>query len=361
MSMNDKTQYNDIPPKRKKRKSSAGYIVAIVLLSLITISSLLVAYQSVKLYKDSLVTETEEEKEIIITYTQDEVDAMIAEAREDAAATATAGYRAELKETAENSNGIVSMLRKMYPEYFVYYNTNHYEFAEIDRTIPQANFLNENIISNEGFLEYKVDGQTQSIKGIDVSKFQGNIDWQKVADSGVKYAIIRLGLRGYETGKIVTDENFHANIQGATDAGIEVGVYFFTQALNPAEAREEAEYVISELQGYNVTYPVVIDVEDLYNEKARSYNQSKESRTECAIAFMDAIEAAGYKPAVYGNLNTFTKLVQVEKLGDYDKWFALYDTSIYFPYEITIWQYSDKGRIDGIEGDVDLNITFPKN
>ena len=172
--------------------------------------------------------------------------------------------------------------------------------------------------------------------------------------------MIRLGLRGYETGKIVSDENFEANIQGALDAGIEVGVYFFTQAVTPAEAREEAEYVLNLIEGYNITYPVAIDVEDLYNERARSYNQSKESRTECAIAFMDAVRTAGYNPAIYGNLHTFTRLVNVEKLGDYDKWFALYDTSIYFPYEISVWQYSDKGRIDGIESDVDLNITFPK-
>ena len=172
--------------------------------------------------------------------------------------------------------------------------------------------------------------------------------------------MIRLGLRGYETGKLVTDENFKANVEGATAAGIDVGVYFFTQAINPAEAREEAEYVLNEIDGYNITYPIAIDVEDLYNDKARSYNQSKESRTECAIAFMDAVKNAGYNPAIYGNLNTFTKLVEVNKLGEYDKWFALYDTQIYFPYEITVWQYSDKGRIDGIEGDVDLNITFPK-
>ncbi len=356
--MSDKSAFNASAPKPKKRRSTAGYVVAIVMLSLITITSLLVAYQSIKLYKDSLPTETEV---VEVTYTQEQVDEMLQIAREEAAETATAGFYAELKDTAENSNGIVSMLRKMYPDYFVYYNTNHYEFVEIDRNLPQANFDNANIIANEGFLEYKVDGETQSIKGIDVSKFQGDIDWEKVAASGVKYAMIRLGLRGYETGKLVMDENFEKNVQGALDNDIEVGVYFFTQAVNPAEAKEEAEYVLAAIEGYNITYPVAIDVEDLYNDKARSYNQSKESRTECAIAFMDAVKAAGYNPAIYGNLNTFTKLVEVNKLGDYDKWFALYDTQIYFPYEISVWQYSDKGSVDGIEGDVDLNITFPRN
>ena len=206
--MNEKQTLNDMP-KKKKRKSSAGYIVAIVMLSLITLSSLFIAYTCIKLYKDSLEVP---EEEPVVTYTESEVEEIVALNREDAAEQAIAGYRAELKETAENSNGIVSMLRKMYPEYFVYYDSNHYEFAEINKDIPQANFQNENIIANEGFLEYKVDGETKSQKGIDVSKFQGDIDWQKVADSGVKYAMIRLGLRGYETGKLVTDENFEANM-----------------------------------------------------------------------------------------------------------------------------------------------------
>ena len=273
--MSDRTQINELQPKKKKKKSVTGFIIAIVFLSLITLASLTVAYQAVNLYKDEV---KKEEEEVIpeVTYTQEEVDEMIKLAREDAAEQATAGFYAELKDTAENSNGIISMLRKMYPEYFVYYNNNHYEFVEIDESLPPANFENENIIASEGFLEYKVDGQTQSVKGIDVSKFQGDIDWQKVADSGVKYAMIRLGLRGYETGKLVTDENFRANVEGATAAGIDVGVYFFTQAINPAEAREEAEYVLNEINGYNITYPVAIDVEDLYNNKARSYNQSKE-------------------------------------------------------------------------------------
>ena len=213
--MSDKSTLNELQPRKKKKKSVIGFVIAIVFLSLITLASLAVAYQSVKLYKDE-VKKNEEAPVAEVTYTKEEVDEMVKLAREDAAEQATAGFYAELKDTAENSNGIVSMLRKMYPEYFVYYNNNHYEFVEIDHTIPQANFENENIIANEGFLEYKVDGETKSVKGIDVSKFQGDIDWQKVADSGVEYAMIRLGLRGYETGKLVTDENFKANVEGAT-------------------------------------------------------------------------------------------------------------------------------------------------
>ena len=160
--MNEKQTLNDMP-KKKKRKSSAGYIVAIVMLSLITLSSLFIAYTCIKLYKDSLEVP---EEEPVVTYTESEVEEIVALNREDAAEQAIAGYRAELKETAENSNGIVSMLRKMYPEYFVYYDSNHYEFAEINKDIPQANFQNENIIANEGFLEYSRGAGNELIKQI---------------------------------------------------------------------------------------------------------------------------------------------------------------------------------------------------
>ena len=357
--MNESLNPNHNTQRPRKKKVSITFIITVVFLSLITLSSLFFAYYCLKLYKDEVNKELSEKQTPTVTYTEEEVDIMLAEARKEAYDSAVGEYREELKYTAENNNGIIKMLRKLYPEYFVFFNKDHYEFVEILDTIPPANFENENIIANDGFLEYKVDGEVLSKKGIDVSKFQGDIDWQKVADSGVDYVMIRTGLRGYETGKLVTDENFIVNVEGATDAGLDVGVYFFTQATNDAEAREEAEYVLELIKDYNITYPIAIDIEDLYNDNARSANQSKESRTDCAITFMETIKAAGYTPAIYGNLNTFTKLVDVNRLGEYKKWFALYDTEIYFPYEIDIWQYSDKGQIDGITGDVDLNITFP--
>lgn len=348
-------------PKKKKKRSATGFVIIILMLCLITMSSLIVAFYSLNLYKKEIdakkdIPETEPE----ITYTQSEVDLLVEAAREEELSLADAKIKAKIKAVAEKNDGVLSALRDLYPEYFVYYENGGYVFKDINPDFKPANFQNECLIGNEGFIDYKVDDEVLSVKGIDVSKFQGDIDWQKVADSGVKYAMIRLGLRGYETGKIVSDENFDANVKGALDAGLEVGVYFFTQAITEAEAREEAEYVIKAIEPYNITFPVAIDVEDLYNDKARSYGQSKESRTSCAKAFMDAINAAGYRGTIYGNLNTFSKLVELDELGDYEKWFAQYDSNIYFPYEITMWQYSDKGTVDGIEGDVDLNITFPK-
>ncbi|MCR4695844.1 MAG: glycoside hydrolase family 25 protein [Lachnospiraceae bacterium] len=361
-NMND--EYLRKEGQKRKKKKNVVYIISIVFLSLITLSSLFVAYFSLKLYKDSLPEKqnpNNPEVNIEKTYTQEEVDALLAESIEDAQAEAIAQYRIDLKDTAEKTNGIASILRTLYPEYFVFYNKDHYDFIPVDDSLPKPNFDNEQIYANDGFLEYKKDGQTVSVKGIDVSKYQGNIDWEKVAASGVKYAMIRLGIRGYETGKLVTDENFDANVQGALNAGIEVGVYFVTQATNDAEAREEAQYVLDAIQGYNITYPIALDIEEVNKESSRTYNQTMDSRTQCAKTFMDYVKNAGYTPCVYGNLVTFARLVNINDLGDYEKWLALYDSKIYFPYEISIWQYSDKGTVDGIDGNVDVNITFPRN
>lgn len=361
--MEEFTTLENASAGKKKRKSiNKGLVVAIIILSVAVMLSALLNIYVIYLYKDSVKPKNEEVVSVPeVTYTKEEVDSLVNAAHEEELLIAESKVKAQIKEVAEKNNGVLSALREIYPEYFVYYENNHYVFVEPDPSIAKPNFENENLVGNEGFIDYKVDGEVLSVKGIDVSQYQGDIDWEKVAESGVRYVMLRAGLRGYGTGKIVTDDNFEENIKGATKAGLEVGVYFFTQAINEAEAREEAEYVLDLVKDYDIAYPIAVDVEDLYNDKARSYNQSKESRTSCAMAFMDTINNAGYRSALYGNLNTFTKLVDINKLGNYEKWFAQYDTSIYFPYEISIWQYTDKGTVDGIEGNVDLNITFPKN
>ena len=350
----------EVKKKKKKSKTNTLLIVLMIVMCFVMLSSLIVTAFTLKLYNDSINKEEEIiEEEPEITYTQDEVDQMIADARAEEDILAVSRFKAELKETAESNSGIITTLRKFYPEYFVYYTGSHYNFLEIDNSQPLINVNNDNLIANEGFIEYHDNGQVTSVKGIDVSKYQGDIDWDKVAASGVKYVMIRLGLRGYETGKLVLDENFEDNIEGALDAGLEVGVYFFTQAITESEAREEAEFVCKALEPYDITYPIALDVEDLYNDKARSYNQTAESRTACAKAFADYVKNNGYTAVIYGNLTTFSRLLNLNDLAGYDKWLAYYESNIYFPYEIAMWQYSDKGHVDGIDGDVDLNISFP--
>lgn len=194
--------------------------------------------------------------------------------------------------------------------------------------------------------------------GIDVSKYQGNIDWEKVAAEGVEFAFLRVGLRGYGSGKIVEDDSFETNIQGALRSGIKVGVYFFSQATTEEEAIEEANFVLEKIAPYQVDCPVVFDVEKVSDSTARMNQLTPQERTNVTIAFLDTIEAAGYQSMFYHNMETALLLLELDRLEDYDRWFAYYGEQFYYPYQYGVWQYSEKGRIDGIDADVDLNIAF---
>ena len=137
-----------------------------------------------------------------------------------------------------------------------------------------------------------------------------------------------------------------------------MGVYFFTQALSEEEAEEEAEFVIESIAPYKVEYPVVLDIEAVTSSNARGNGLTSDERTKYCIVFCEKIKEAGYTPMIYGNLKTFMLLLNIEELEEYDKWFAYYDESYYFPYDFKIWQYTNKGKVAGIKGDVDLNVSF---
>ena len=167
-----------------------------------------------------------------------------------------------------------------------------------------------------------------------------------------------MGIRGYSEGGILEDEFFRQNIEGAIANGIPVGVYFFTQAVNEAEALEEADFVIGMLQGYELTYPVYLDIEDVKKESCRTNGLTVEERTNNAKVFLERIREAGYEPALYGNMKSFLLMVDLASLEQYDKWFAGYTLPIYYPYEYKMLQYSEKGKVAGIPAAVDINICF---
>ncbi len=214
-------------------------------------------------------------------------------------------------------------------------------------------------VMDTGEYQYIKDGKVASHKGIDVSKYQGNIDWEKVATDGVEYAFIRVGCRGYgQKGTMIKDQKFHQNMQQALQQNIPVGAYFFTQAITVDEAKEEAAFVIGELEGYEVTYPVAIDIERIQNEKARQDALSKEERTELCIVFCEAIKAAGYIPMVYGDSETFAELIIPEELSEYEFWICETDGKMTFPYEFAVWQYSHTGKVSGINNDTNISISI---
>lgn len=251
------------------------------------------------------------------------------------------------------------MLRSFFPENLIYSFEEEYVFAPVLEGVKKHSLLEENFEKTEdGLMQYVENGTVTSHKGIDVSKYQGAIDWAKVKAEGIEYAFIRLGLRGYESGKLVLDEFYDDNMKGANSAGVGAGVYFFTQAVTVEEAQEEAAFVIQNLANYDVSCPVVFDVERIAGGKGRADILTQEQRTDITIAFCEAVKAAGYTPMIYGNVVCFTQMLDMTRLNDYEKWYAFYDDYMYMPYDVSCWQYTEKGRVDGIANNVDLNISF---
>ncbi|MBR0139418.1 MAG: glycoside hydrolase family 25 protein [Firmicutes bacterium] len=266
------------------------------------------------------------------------------------------------KKYAQESASLWEFVQRFFPDVIVYKDAlGQYCYEPINKDLPASDYDFDNLVNvklDEKEFEYRVDGQTVSIKGIDVSRYQGDIDWAKVAADGVRFAFIRLGYRGYGSGKMVLDEKFEANIRGAIENGVEVGIYFVTQALNAEEGAEEAAFVLENIAPYRVTWPIVLDMEETSGSNPRTANMTAEERTDAAIGFCEAIKKAGHTPMLYTHIRWYVEELQLERLTDYDKWFAQYFNRPFFPYAFQIWQYTSSGKVDGIKGNVDLNISF---
>ena len=193
------------------------------------------------------------------------------------------------------------------------------------------------------------------ILGIDVSTWNGTIDWNKVKSSGVSYVIIRTGFRGSTQGALVEDNRFRQNIKGATNAGLKVGVYFFSQAVNEVEAVEEASMVLSQIKGYSLAYPVFIDVEP---SGGRADKIDVGTRTKVVNAFCQTIQNSGYKAGIYANKTWFSEKLNTSALSGYKIWLAQYNTHVTYTGRYDMWQYSEKGKINGISGNVDMNLSY---
>ncbi len=291
------------------------------------------------------------------SYTKEEVEFLVAEAREEAKAEESDRILGSLKENLTAGMAFGKALREFYPNDVVIYSGGRVRFFPIQNDLKKNTFDQTNLVKlDNGQLQYLEDGKVISHKGIDVSYHQGEIDWQAVAADGVEFAIIRVGIRGYGTGKVVLDEMFEQNIQGALNNGIKVGVYFYSHSINQEEVEEEVNLVLEQLAPYKITGPVVYDAEKV--SKSRTSSISMEGRTAMAVTFCEAVKAAGYRPMLYLNLDTAFTVFDLTQLEQYDKWFAHYGTDMYYPYDYKIWQYSESGRVNGISSAVDLNISF---
>lgn len=232
--------------------------------------------------------------------------------------------------------------------------------AELLEELAPCTYDYDRLVQKDGYTYYtSEDGSAASQIGIDVSEFQGNVDWKAVKDSGIEFVIIRLGYRGYgDAGNLVLDPCFEQNIQGASEVGLDVGVYFFSQAVNKEEASEEAAFVMEHIKDYQINGPVVFDTEEIKFDTARTDNLTGEEFTDVCIVFCDIIKEAGYRPMIYANMKWMAFKLDLTRLEKYEKWYADYEPAPQTPYDFTIWQYSETGTVPGIEGNVDLNVWF---
>ena len=195
--------------------------------------------------------------------------------------------------------------------------------------------------------------------GIDISTWNGSVDWNAVKNSGISFAIIRCGFRGTATGVLVEDSRFHTNIKGALNAGLKVGVYFYSSAVNDVEAVEEASMAATLCSGYKLSYPVFLDVERSSSGGGRADGLSPSERTTVIKAFCATMENSGYKAGLYANKNWMEDMIDTPSLSNYRLWLAQYAASpTYSRTRFDIWQYTSKGSIGGISGRVDLNISY---
>lgn len=232
------------------------------------------------------------------------------------------------------------------------------EWVVISQQLPKNTYDYTKLVSQSGVMKYYVDGTKVSYFGLDISKTQGYIDYNKLVKSGVDFVMLRVGARGYSTGQLILDEYYVDNIKGATDTSLHVGLYFSSQAKTKEEAVEEANMVIAQIGEYDIDYPIVFEMETILNDTSRTAALTKEERTDIAIAFLDTIKAAGYIPMIHGDKEWLLTKVDLAKLSSYDIWLAQEGDLPDYPYQFSMWQYNKKGTIDGISKEVSFNISF---
>ena len=240
------------------------------------------------------------------------------------------------------------------------FNGEGYVWVVPEDDVPKNTLEKDDFATDpDGNITY-VGGEYKASRGIDVSAFQGDIDWQAVYDSGVRFAVIRTGGRYYGSGELYRDDKFIENLEGARAAGLQVGAYFFSQAISVDEALEEARYVLELIGGRKLDLPVFFDWERVTDPDARTHTLDNETLTECAVAFCEEMKAAGFEPGVYVYNDTGYYGYDLSRLQDYMLWCASVGSYSYFYYEHTLWQYSFRGAVPGISGDCDLNMMFIK-
>ncbi len=366
-------------PARKKKKGNGlkallAVVIAILAMVLLVVGCIVYGYFTGKIIIKENDAPADENAEAPI-YTESQMQEMLEEANEDAeekikVETEKAyeeGYRIGRNELLEfirdkllTTSSSIRTFNTIFPDHLVVVSKSSYHFVPINRDLAQSEIVDDRVMMLEsGEYQYTDEsGNVISHKGIDVSEHQGKIDWKKVKGDGVEFAFVRVLYRGWGSGKLVEDNTGEDNIRGAIANGINVGAYVFSQAVTQEEAVEEARRAIDIVSPYAQGIPIVIDVEYVPSDDARMDVLTPEERTDVILAFCDEVSSQGYIPMLYYNTEMGGLGVENERLEGITKWYAWYSEVPYYPYKYDIWQYSDKGSVDGIKGNVDQNISF---
>ncbi|MEE1304833.1 MAG: glycoside hydrolase family 25 protein [Agathobacter sp.] len=267
--------------------------------------------------------------------------------------------KSENTQGAGNSTDLAKEQKEML--HFVDARGNSYDI-EIQPDWPKHEYEKNAFIKDGHKMIYENNTKYTYSLGVDVSKYQQDIDWKKVKAAGYDFAFVRIGYRGYgESGKLCQDERAIAHIKGARAAGLNVGLYFFSQAVNEKEAREEADFTLQILKDNgigkeDITLPIVFDPESILDDEARTDNVTGEQFTRNTLEFAKVIKAAGYQPMIYCNLLWEAQMLDLGQLSELPLWYADYLDTPQTPYAFEYWQYSESAKVDGIPGEVDVNI-----
>ena len=241
---------------------------------------------------------------------------------------------------------------------------NDSEMGDIElQTVKGAEvntYTADNLVTGEdGIPAYYENGEKISHLGVDLSEFQGDVDFEAMKSAGVEFVMLRIGGRYYgDDGVLYKDGAFETNYEKAKAAGMKIGVYFFSQAVDAQDATEEANYVLNALNGKALDYPIALDWENIPEEDARTDHVTGDQLTDIAESFCDTVNNAGYRSIVYSNTSQMFVMYDFETMKDYDFWLADYREFPTMYYKFDMWQYTKEGKIDGVEGNVDLNLSF---
>ena len=232
------------------------------------------------------------------------------------------------------------------------------EWVLITPYLPRNNYDYTSLVLSSDRMSYYVDGKVTSYLGICVDKYDDYVDFNKISDAGIDFVMLRVGVRGYGTGTVTLDEYYADNISRASQAGLEIGLYFTSQATTVEEATEEALILTNAIADYNVSYPLAMDIGFVTGDTARIESLTRTEKTAVIRAFMDTVKAAGYTCALHADKEFLIKEIDLSKFTDVDIWLENNADLPDYPYAFTMWDYTNSAKVDGVSGNSDLTISF---